>query len=130
MFVPPPAAPKPYWARGFGWAAWVYRGSGGFALVRSEDSLELDPRMIEAFGQMSRVGRERSDVADEKLAAAQPFDRGPAVGHADRSERHLSCRRLAQRAFLPRSVCGMIAPVRQIVILDNILLRAADRASN
>ena len=37
-------------ARGFSWAAWVYRGSGGFALVRSEDSMELQPRMIEALG--------------------------------------------------------------------------------
>jgi endoglucanase len=37
-------------ARGFIWAAWVYRGSGGFALVRSEAGTELDPGIIEALG--------------------------------------------------------------------------------
>jgi len=37
-------------ARGFIWAAWVYRGSGGFALVKSEDSMELDRSMIDALG--------------------------------------------------------------------------------
>jgi hypothetical protein len=37
-------------AHGFIWAAWVYRGSGGFSLVRDEESTELDPAVIEALG--------------------------------------------------------------------------------
>ena len=37
-------------AHEFMWAVWVYRGSGGFSLVRDEDSTELDPAMIEALG--------------------------------------------------------------------------------
>jgi hypothetical protein len=37
-------------ARGFAWAAWVYRGSGGFSLVRHEEGTELDPTMIDALG--------------------------------------------------------------------------------
>ena len=37
-------------AHGFIWAAWVYRGEGGFSLVRDEESAELDPAAIEALG--------------------------------------------------------------------------------
>jgi endoglucanase len=37
-------------AHGFIWAAWVYRGSGGFALVRDEASAELDPTVTQALG--------------------------------------------------------------------------------
>ena len=37
-------------AHGFIWAAWVYRGSGGFALVRDEASGELDPAVSTALG--------------------------------------------------------------------------------
>jgi hypothetical protein len=37
-------------AHDFIWAAWVYRGSGGFALVRDEASAELDPAMTQALG--------------------------------------------------------------------------------
>jgi hypothetical protein len=37
-------------AHGFIWAAWVYRGSGGFALVRDEASTDLDPAAIQALG--------------------------------------------------------------------------------
>jgi endoglucanase len=37
-------------ARGFIWAAWVYRGSGGFSLVRDEEGTELDPAVTEALG--------------------------------------------------------------------------------
>jgi endoglucanase len=37
-------------ARGFIWAAWVYRGSGGFSLLRDEESTELDPAVIAALG--------------------------------------------------------------------------------
>jgi hypothetical protein len=37
-------------AHGFIWAAWVYRGSGGFALVRDEASSELDPAVSQALG--------------------------------------------------------------------------------
>jgi endoglucanase len=37
-------------AHGFIWAAWVYRGSGGFSLVGDEEGIELDPAVIEALG--------------------------------------------------------------------------------
>jgi hypothetical protein len=37
-------------AHGFIWAAWVYRGSGGFALVRDEASSELDPVVTQSLG--------------------------------------------------------------------------------
>jgi endoglucanase len=37
-------------AHGFIWAAWVYRGSGGFSLVKDEEGTELDPAVIEALG--------------------------------------------------------------------------------
>jgi endoglucanase len=37
-------------AHGFIWTAWVYRGSGGFALVRDEASSELDPAVTQALG--------------------------------------------------------------------------------
>ena len=37
-------------AHGFIWAIWTYRGTGGFALVRNEESDELDPAVIEALG--------------------------------------------------------------------------------
>jgi endoglucanase len=37
-------------ARGFVWAAWVYRGSGGFSLLRDAESNDLDPMVIEALG--------------------------------------------------------------------------------
>jgi endoglucanase len=36
-------------ARGFIWAAWVYRGSGGFALVRDEEGVDLDPAIGDAM---------------------------------------------------------------------------------
>jgi endoglucanase len=37
-------------AHEFSWGVWDYRGSGGFSLVRDEDSTELDPAIIEALG--------------------------------------------------------------------------------
>jgi endoglucanase len=37
-------------ARGFIWAAWVYRDTGGFSLLRDENGTELDPVAIEALG--------------------------------------------------------------------------------
>jgi endoglucanase len=37
-------------ARGFIWAAWVYRDSGGFSLVQPATGTELDPAAIEALG--------------------------------------------------------------------------------
>jgi endoglucanase len=37
-------------ARGFVWAAWVYRGTGGFSLLRNEQGTDLDPAVIEALG--------------------------------------------------------------------------------
>jgi hypothetical protein len=37
-------------AHGFIWAAWVYRGSGGFSLTRDDEGTELDPTVIEALG--------------------------------------------------------------------------------
>jgi endoglucanase len=37
-------------AHGFIWAAWVYRGSGGFSLLKDEASTELDPAVIDALG--------------------------------------------------------------------------------
>ncbi len=37
-------------ARGFIWAAWVYRDTGGFSLLRDENGTELDPVVIEALG--------------------------------------------------------------------------------
>jgi endoglucanase len=36
--------------RGFAWAAWVYRDSGGFSLVQPATGSELDPAAIEALG--------------------------------------------------------------------------------
>jgi endoglucanase len=36
-------------ARGFIWAAWVYRDTGGFSLL-DENGTELDPLVIEALG--------------------------------------------------------------------------------
>jgi endoglucanase len=37
-------------ARGFIWAAWVYRDTGGFSLLRDENGTALDPLVIEALG--------------------------------------------------------------------------------
>jgi endoglucanase len=37
-------------ARGFIWAAWVYREGGGFSLSKNEASTELDPAIVEALG--------------------------------------------------------------------------------
>jgi endoglucanase len=37
-------------ARGFIWAAWVYRDTGGFSLLRDESGTALDPVVIEALG--------------------------------------------------------------------------------
>jgi hypothetical protein len=37
-------------ARGFIWAAWVYRGFGGFSLLQNENGTDLDPIFIEALG--------------------------------------------------------------------------------
>jgi endoglucanase len=37
-------------ARGFIWAAWVYRDTGGFSLLQNEDGTALDPLVIEALG--------------------------------------------------------------------------------
>jgi hypothetical protein len=37
-------------ARSFGWAAWAYKGSGGFSLVQDEASLQLEPAIGEALG--------------------------------------------------------------------------------
>jgi hypothetical protein len=37
-------------AHGFIWSAWVYRGSGGFSLLRHEEGTELDPALIKALG--------------------------------------------------------------------------------
>lgn len=41
-------------AHGFSWAAWVYRGTGGFALTRDEKSIDFDPSVIAALGLKSR----------------------------------------------------------------------------
>jgi endoglucanase len=53
-------------ARGFGWAAWAYRGGGGFALARDEASDALEPRIAEALG----------------LASPSPADGAPAMANA------------------------------------------------
>jgi endoglucanase len=37
-------------ARGFIWAAWVYRDTGGFSLLGQENGAALDPLVIEALG--------------------------------------------------------------------------------
>jgi hypothetical protein len=37
-------------AHGFTWAAWVYRGSPGFSLVKNPESPELDPEITKALG--------------------------------------------------------------------------------
>jgi endoglucanase len=36
--------------RGFAWAAWAYRGSGGFSLSKDETGLELEPVIAQALG--------------------------------------------------------------------------------
>jgi endoglucanase len=36
--------------RGFGWAAWAYRGSGGFSLTPDEASLQIEPSIVQALG--------------------------------------------------------------------------------
>jgi endoglucanase len=35
---------------GFGWAVWAYRGNGGFALARSENSDDIEPNVAKALG--------------------------------------------------------------------------------
>jgi endoglucanase len=45
-------------ARGFGWAAWVYRGSGGFSLTQGEASTVLEPDIVRALG-LSAMPRAR-----------------------------------------------------------------------
>lgn len=42
--------------RGFGWAAWVYRGAGGFALARNETGPGLDPIVMRALN-LAGAGR-------------------------------------------------------------------------
>jgi endoglucanase len=37
-------------AHGFGWAAWAYRGSGGFSLTPDEASLQIEPLIVQALG--------------------------------------------------------------------------------
>jgi endoglucanase len=37
-------------AHGFIWAAWVYRGSGGFALLPNEEAIAIDPAIADALG--------------------------------------------------------------------------------
>jgi hypothetical protein len=41
-------------ARGFIWAAWVYRGSGGFSLLKEDEGTELDPAVVAALGLNQR----------------------------------------------------------------------------
>jgi endoglucanase len=41
-------------AHGFSWAAWVYRGAGGFALTREEQRIDFDPLVIAALGLKGR----------------------------------------------------------------------------
>jgi endoglucanase len=36
--------------RGFGWAAWAYRGSAGFSLTPDEASLQIEPSLVQALG--------------------------------------------------------------------------------
>lgn len=49
-------------AHGFGWAAWAYRDIGGFGLVRSATSNEIEPAIADALGLTSRPHAERSSA--------------------------------------------------------------------
>jgi hypothetical protein len=42
-------------ARGFFWAAWVYRGAGGFALTEGARDVDIDPAIIAALGLTPRT---------------------------------------------------------------------------
>ncbi len=59
-------------AHGFGWAVWTYRGSGGFGLVGSETSDELEPGVAAALGlsQISPVGA--APTAANQASQVQP----------------------------------------------------------
>jgi hypothetical protein len=43
--------------RGFGWAVWVYRGSEGFSVVRSQSDTAMDAEILAALGLGGAAGR-------------------------------------------------------------------------
>ncbi|MPZ37716.1 MAG: cellulase family glycosylhydrolase [Rhizobiales bacterium] len=49
-------------ARGFIWAAWVYRGPGGFALTEDDRDIDVDPGIIAALGLKPRTRQSTAPI--------------------------------------------------------------------
>jgi endoglucanase len=52
---------------GFGWAAWAYRGGGGFALAH-DNAPDIEPAIAQALGLNSGKPRKSADVPDAREA--------------------------------------------------------------
>jgi hypothetical protein len=59
-------------AHGFGWAVWTYRGSGGFGLVGSETSDELEPGVAAALGLSQISPVDAAPAAANQASQVQP----------------------------------------------------------
>lgn len=59
-------------AHGFGWAAWAYRGGGGFALARSETDNNIEPGIAEALGLNFRPQRKAAEAPGTRASARAP----------------------------------------------------------
>jgi endoglucanase len=58
-------------ANGFGWAAWTYRGGGGFALAQSDADNDIEPDVAHALGLTSRLP-DRAEVPPAAGASTSP----------------------------------------------------------
>jgi endoglucanase len=81
QLVGPRAAERAQWfhdvrmaaeANGFGWAAWAYRGGGGFALAPSDASNEIEPDIAQALGLTFRASRKAEALPSAKASTSTP----------------------------------------------------------
>ena len=100
-------------------------------ICRQPDPIGRNARpMIEAVGETLRIGRKRQYIANQHGAAGEMLDLRLACAKRGLADGCVSRRRLQHS--LPSRVgsrCGGIAPSREIVILDNILVGLAPGAS-